>query len=286
MKKLVSMGLIILILVTNVVAFANIGEKLEGHWSKDYIEKEFVAYYFPYLAKESFDRLNPNETMDVMDFILSLASLSKDYDLDATTDSLGIYHSLTRRDVVDLVGKKLISIDIKKYENKELPFKDINTMDDNSIELLRLLYSLGIINGTSKISFTPDRKITQAEAIIILQRLKGVLEEMRRISFNITGIVQGYNNQEEVIVKEEEDTVLVTITKEFPTPGYGMDVEKIVREADGYKIDLQITPPKEGSMQLQVITYKTMTIEIQKRDLIKAQPYVFIVEEVKSNLFK
>lgn len=288
MKKLVSMVLVILILSVNVVAFANMDEKLEDHWSKGLIEKEFVAYYFPYLAKDNFNKFNPKDYITKKDLELSLASLSKDYGLDAIANNIGIYESITRKELVDLIGNKLMSIDTIKHENLELPFQDINTMDKNSIELLRLLFNLKIIYGVSNTSFAPDKKLTQAEAIIILQRLKGVLEEMRgirEISFSITGIVQSYNAQESIIVKEETDKVLVTITKEFPTPGYSLDVEKILRDKNEHRVFLNIAPPKEGSILPQVITYKTMTIEINKAQLMGSQPYVFTVEGLKSNLF-
>lgn len=284
MKKVVSLVLVMLILSTTVVAFANIGEKLGDHWSKEYIERDFVAYYFPYLAKDKFNRLDPRADILKEDFTLSLASLSKDYDLEMNIDYFGIEGSLTRMEVVELIGKRLLEIDIKLEENKELTFQDINTMSKDSIELLKVLYNLKIINGVSATNFAPAKKLSQAEAIIILQRLRGVLEGMREVSFNITGIVQGYNNQESIIVKESGTKVLVTLTKEFPTPGYSLEVEKILREKDGYNIYLKITPPKEGMMQLQVMTYKTMTIEVDKKQL-KQLPYTFTVDEIKSNLY-
>ncbi|WP_333656974.1 S-layer homology domain-containing protein, partial [Tissierella praeacuta] len=178
MKKLVSMFLVLLIISTNVLAFASIDDKLINHWSKSIIEKDFVAYYFPYLAKDKFNKFNPEDNISKKDFTLSLASLFKDYGLDDITNNIGIYEPLTRKELVEIVGSKLISIDTIKYENQELPFQDINTMNKDSIELLRVLFNLKIINGVSSINFAPDRKVTQAEAIIILQRLKGVLEDM------------------------------------------------------------------------------------------------------------
>ncbi|MDR7857000.1 protease complex subunit PrcB family protein [Tissierella sp.] len=284
MKKIVLFLLVIFILSSSVVVFADMDTKLNNHWSKGMIEKEFLAYYFPYLAKDKFSKLDPKLDMLKQDFALSLSSLAKDYELDTTTQNIGINEALTRQEVVELIGRKLLAIDIKIDKNKELTFQDINTMDKESIELLRVLYNLEIIYGVSDTSFAPDKKLSQAEAIIILQRLKGVLDGMREISFNITGVVQGYNNQETVIVKELEDSVLVTLTKEFPTPGYSLGVDKILKEKDGYKIYLKITPPKEGMMQLQVLTYKTMTIEIDKTQLNQL-PYVFLVDGIESNLF-
>ena len=56
-----------------------------------------------------------------------------------------------------IIGRKLIEDPTLKYEEKEIPFQDINTMDEESIELLRVLFSLGIINGVSETSFAPDK---------------------------------------------------------------------------------------------------------------------------------
>lgn len=279
MRKIVSLVLILVMIFSTTVSLAAFDEKVSNHWSKDYIEKEFVAYYFPYLAKDNFNKFDPGDAIDEKDFSLSFASLSKDYDIEITFDDIGISKGLTRKEAVKIIGRKLIEDPAIKYEEKEIPFQDINTMDEESIELLRALYCLGIINGVSETSFAPDKLLTQSEAIIILQRLKGVWEGMRELVFNIRGLVQSYNNQETVIVKEEGDKLLVTITKEFPTPGYSMDIGRILKGRGGYKIQLDIVPPKADSMLPQVITYKTMTIEIDKEQLSQGPPYIFTLED-------
>lgn len=279
MRKILSLALIILMLFVGTSSYASFDEKISSHWSKAYIEKDFVAYYFPYLAKNNFEKFNPMDILDEMDFTLSLASLSKEYDIEFTAEDIGISRKLTRKEVVEIIGRKILEDPMIQYEEKEIPFKDINTMDEKSIELLGVLYSLGIINGVSAESFAPNRFLTQSEAIIILQRLKGVWEEMRELAFDVKGIIQSYNNQETVVVKDEGDKVLVTITKEFPTPGYSMDVRRILKGSNGYKIQLNIVPPKADAILPQVITYKTMTLEIDKEQLSQGPPYVFFVED-------
>lgn len=279
MRKILSLALIILMLFVGTSSYASFDEKISSHWSKAYIEKDFVAYYFPYLAKNNFEKFNPMDILDEMDFTLSLASLSKEYDIEFTAEDIGISRKLTRKEVVEIIGRKILEDPMIQYEEKEIPFKDINTMDEKSIELLGVLYSLGIINGVSAESFAPNRFLTQSEAIIILQRLKGVWEEMRELAFDVKGIIQSYNNQETVVVKDEGDKVLVTITKEFPTPGYSMDVRRILKGSNGYKIQLNIVPPKADAILPQVITYKTMTLEIDKEQLSQGPPYVFFIED-------
>jgi len=284
MRKVVSLTLLIIMVFSATASFASFDEKISNHWSKAYVEKDFVAYYFPYLAKNDFERFDPAAILDEKDFTLSLASLSMDYDIEVTYDDIGISKKLTRSEAVSIIGRKLLEDPAIQYEEKQIPFQDINTMDEESIELLRVLYSLGIINGVSATSFAPDKLLTQSEAIIILQRLKGVWEGMREVVFDIKGIIQSYNSQETVIVKEEGDKVLVTITKEFPTPGYSMDVRRILRGSKGYKIQLDISPPKADAILPQVITYKTMTVEIDKEELGQGPPYVFVVEDKRQSI--
>lgn len=276
--------LVLIILSTSLTVFAGMEEKVKDHWSKDIIDKNFVAYYFPYLAKNNFINFNPDDKINDKDFSLSLRSLSKDYKLGPTSLGPVLDKPLTRKKVVKLIGNKLINIEALEVNSKKHSFKDVNTMDKESIVLLRLLFDLGIINGISEDEFAPDDFIVQSEAIIILQRVKGVLDNMKEISFTSKGIVQSYNNQEAVRVKQKDDKVLVTITKEFATPGYLLGIDKIVADKDKYRVDLDITPPKEDAILPQVITYKTITIEIEENELTGQAPYAFIVEGIKSNL--
>lgn len=284
MKKIISLFLIIFMVLGGYASFASYDEKVADHWSKGYLDKDFVAYYFPYLAKSDFDKFNPDEAIYDKDFSLSLASLSIDYGIEVDSHDIGISKKLTRIEAVRIIGKKIIEDPVIKYEEKEIPFTDINTIDEESIKLLKILYSLGIINGVSKTSFQPYRFLTQSEAILILQRLKGVWEGMREVAFDVKGIIQSYNNQENVIVREEGDKVLVTITKEFPTPGYTMGVKRILKGSNEYKILLDIVPPSQDAILPQVITYKTMTLEIEKKQLTQGPPYIFIVEDLRQSI--
>ncbi|MFA5575912.1 MAG: S-layer homology domain-containing protein [Tissierellaceae bacterium] len=285
MKRITFLALALLI-IFSTMAFASAGEKLSNHWSKDYIELDFLAYYFPYLARDGFGKFNPESIIKSGDFSLSLASLSKDYNMDISIENFGLSKNLSRKEAVVFIGGKILEDDTLKYDKKDIPFLDINTMDKESIELLKVLYNLGIIYGVSEKKFDPDRELTQAEAVIILQRLKAVWEELKDVDFVLKGMVQSYSSQEDIIVKEEEDRVLVTITRQFPTPGYSMNVEKILRDKGQCRIYLNIDLPRADTDQAQVITYKTMTIEIEKEELTQGPPFIFTVEEIKSNLME
>lgn len=275
MKKLTSILLIFVLVLTSFTFTYAISEKLANHWANDLVDRVFLAYYFPYLANDNFKLFEPNSAISTQNFNLSLASLFKDHNY--TISGLGGYGTMSRGALADNLGSKLLEIGVTNEKNNEVPFKDINTMSEGGIELLRLLYNNGIIAGDSSSSYSPERNLSQVEAIIIMQRVKGVLENMNSVAFTTMGIVQTYNNQEEIIVKTNGDKVMVTITKEFPNPGYSMSIAKIKREKEGYRIFFDITPPKPDSIQLQVITYKTLTMEIEK-DKLENPPYKFILD--------
>lgn len=281
MRKIVGVFLVVLILGTTVTSFASMENQLGNHWSKGKIQKDFLAYYFPNLARDNFSKLDPNGDITKNEFRVSLASLYKDYGLDSKTIHLGNDGTLKRKDILNIIGVGLNDLNLPNNGSKAFPFKDINKMDNSSIELLRLLYNLEIIHGISPREFGGDKKLSQAEAIIILQRLKGVLKPMEKIPFRTIGMIQSYTTDESIIVKNLKDKVTITITKAFPTPGYLLSVDKVKEGKNGYEIHLNEIGPKEGSMQLQVITYKTIAIEINKDELNKPAPYIFKVEGVK-----
>lgn len=90
---------------------------------------------------------------------------------------------MSRGDMVSILGNKLLKVGITNDNSSNIPFIDTNTMNSNSVELLKLLFNRGIIKGDSNSSFGPARGLSQVEAIIILQRVKAVLEEMNNIAF-------------------------------------------------------------------------------------------------------
>ncbi len=100
---------------------------------------------------------------------------------------------------------------------------------------------------------------------------------MNIIAFNTLGIVQSYNSQEEIIIKEENESVRLTITKQFPTPGYTMSIDKILKEKNGYRIYFDISSPSPDTILPQIITYKTLTLNIDKTQLGNP-PYNFILD--------
>lgn len=257
-------------------AFADMEEKVSNHWSKSLIEKDFFLYYFPYLAKEGFKRFEPNGTICEDEFLLSFSSLLRDNGY--SNSRIGIKRDLTRAEMAETIGKKLMEIKLIQVNGEKLPFTDINSISTEEQKGITALYHSGIIQGQSKTIFNPKRNVTQTEAIIVLQRVNKLLNKVSSIPFKLSGVVQAYSGKEGITSKTEGDKVLVTVTKEFPTPGYSVEVKEILKSKKDYKVKLETTPPDKNSEQLQVITYKIITIEIDKEQLGKP-PYNFVLED-------
>ncbi|NLX61094.1 MAG: hypothetical protein GXZ06_01000 [Tissierellia bacterium] len=276
-RAIVLVLMLVFLLALPAYAYANLEDKLENHWLKDEMDKDFFLYYFSYLAREDFKRFNPQEAIREDEFLLSFSSLLKNKGY--STVELDFGSSIKRINMVKVVGNKLAEIINHTSKDIELPFTDIESISVEEREALKLLYSLGIIKGQSSAKFNPNSNTSQAEAIVVLQRVRDYLDslnaERKEIPFKLLGIVETYTGAEGIRSRLEGDKVIVTITKMFPTPGYTVKVEKIVYEKGLYKIYLDISPPDPDRFLPQVIVYKTITIEIDKEQLIDA-PYNFI----------
>lgn len=270
--------LLIVALLISSVAYGSLDDRIGNHWSKTSIEEGFVRGYFPYLAGEDFSGFSPNGPITRGEFSRSLSLLLKEYNFQLEVIEDG--YTLSREKMVDILGGQLEVIEGLGGENIIIPFKDVDSMDQKTRELLGLLYELEIIRGDRDGKFSPERVLSQAEAVIILQRVRqslNTIDIVDKVAFKTLGIVQTFNGKEEIVVIPQTDKVVVSITKEFPTPGYGMEIEDIIRSEEGYKISFNIQKPPSDSVQLQVIAYKTISLEIDKAEL-GAMPYNFILE--------
>lgn len=98
------------------------------------------------------------------------------------------------------------------------------------------------------------------------------------IPFRVLEINKNRGNSDDLAFSESDNKVVVTITREMPTPGYSLDVQRIVKEGDSYQIYFNIKPLEADIVNLQVLTYKTIDLEIDRED-IGDSPYKFILNE-------
>lgn len=281
MKRIITFVLVLtVILSVSAPAFADLEDILGNHWLKAEMDKDFFLYYFSYLAREDFKRFNPNEAIREDEFLLSFSSLLKN--MGYSTAELKFRNGIKRIEMVRAIGDNLFNIADIQADDVELPFTDISDIADEELMALKKLYSAGIIKGQSNSMFNPYAYTTQAEAVVVLQRIRDYLSSLdkdktasREIPFTLLGTIQSYTGEEGIKTKVEDSKVVVTITKMLPTPGYIVKVEKIVKENEEYRVYLSVTPPDPDSIVPQVIVYKIITIEIDKSELGEP-PYSFV----------
>lgn len=98
---------------------------------------------------------------------------------------------------------------------------------------------------------------------------------MKEIPFRPIEYHELYTSQVEGLnIIETEYTIIVNICQSFSTPGYSMGVSKVVREDGIFRIYLSIISPKPNAILPQVITYKRVAIQMDKKDL-GGPPYKF-----------
>jgi hypothetical protein len=274
-NKILLIAILILILSIGTTAHADLAERVAGHWSESEISETFMAYYFPYLAKNGFENFDPNGFTTRQEFSVSLISLFREHDY--TVSGLGDTGALTRIDMAYEMGRRLVEAGFEIGPDYQITFQDTTSVSEDRVAHLTLLHQLGVVKGESNSVFNPARKLTQAEAVVLLQRLDAVFKKETDIPFKITWNSEAYDRKEEMTTIIADDVVLIEITKQFNTPGYGLDVEKVVASGDLYRIHFKITPPPSDAILPQVITYKTLTIEIP-RESLGEPPYNFVVE--------
>ena len=235
----------------------------------------------PVLAdkKDKGKEFNPNKLITKDEFFSSFSSLLEDYGY--SWKPIEGKDKLTREEMVLVIGDFLIEEGVIPRGTSDIPFKDIKNMDKLEKEILMGLYDKGIIKGKTKNTFNPKSKVSYGEARMVLERIGKLLDkkwdktDKNIIPFKVKEIVESYNGKEGIVVEEGKDKLLVSITKQFPTPNFAMAVEKIVANRGQYEVHIITAPPKKD-IQIQVIRYKTIYLEIDKDDIGKP-PYKFVM---------
>lgn len=103
---------------------------------------------------------------------------------------------------------------------------------------------------------------------------------MNTVSYSVASIIQSYDSREGINVKEKDDAVYVDITRQFPSPGYIVTLDKVLKYDEGYKVYFNVKPPAPDRVLPQIITYKTLTMKIPK-DELGNPPYKFQAVEMR-----
>lgn len=278
-------SLMISLLAIPITSHADVVSSLEGHWAAELIDNEFVLKYFSYFNNEEIS-FNPSEPMKISDFENSLTMLTKDYqnteiETEDTEKENIEEETITRIEAVRIILSSYDDISLNNIEVvEENSFTDLHELEENDVNSILKAHKLGIINGYPDGTFKPGNSVSQIEGILLLQRLKESLDlKTTSIPFKVTENNKCHSGLSEgICMKDLEDKVAVTVTKKFSTSGYKMNIDRIERSEDNiYNIYLGIDQPKPDAILLQVITYQSITIEIDKSHL-QGTDYTFGVK--------
>ena len=291
-RRLIGAWVGILLLGTATPVFAGMSERLEGHWSKGVLKEKTVTEFFPTKAAEDFAKLLPKQEMMRTEVVDALNLLYKKYGK-TLLENPESTELMKRGDIIPLLAPAFRTKEnTLPTANINLTFEDIKGMAQDRLELLQLLVERKILNGISKTLFAPDRVMTQSEVMITVQRLAQMLDREKtetqlqtgkELKFRLVGQSQSYNDSEGFFFRETEDAVRLSLIKRFPTPGYSLQVDKILAGTKGLLVQWHADAPAPDLMLAQVITYQTLTVEIPKSELPKGTPLEFFVDGFERN---
>ncbi|WP_053956254.1 S-layer homology domain-containing protein [Inediibacterium massiliense] len=265
--------------------FANSNEVLKGHWAEKLIKQDFIKAHCQYLYDQNHFILKPDEEIYEEKFICSLYSiLNKEYPKSYTDaieyfvskkiiqkDQVHIHKALDRKTAIRwMVDVYRQEKEIKDTTNIQNPFIDLNVLETQYKESILEAYHYGWVSGYADYTFRPNEKMTQIQAILLLERLEGELKVIdHKIPFHIID-KQSTNNymKNDMIIDEGKEKVNITIVQSFPTPGYDIDVDKIEKNKNGiFNIYIRVEKPDSNVFSAQVLTSQMIKIEVNKKDL-------------------
>jgi len=309
MKRNAALILIMALFLSSITAFGDVELNFKGHWAESIVDKQFIENHFKYLLKEGTKASDLDNSIDKKYFLLSLYTILNEHqkeDIDKNSEKTNIENAarylrnrlilekdgsiegeLTRKEAVKYVVKTLeLSREIQLADTSFMPFKDILGLSDEYRNYIIKASMIGIVKGYGDSTFRPEDSITAIESIIILQRLKGEIDEINKnIPFRIVEEKWTTTGKDNLITtKQSSGKVLVTFTKEFPTSGYNLTVNRVERYSYGkYKIYVSIKTPAPNAIVLQIMSYKNTTIEIDRK-LLDSGSYTFEIVSSKPEL--
>lgn len=268
-KRIITLTLLLCMLITNTSMAMGIA-KLDNHWSKKEIKEDFMNKYFTELCEDNYAKFNPDAPLSASVFTKALESLSNEFGEFKVSISASSKF-FTREEMIDYIFDCVKNINFAKKDKKTIEFVDIENMDKIRKEKLAYLVDKGIINGGADKKYNPQKTLTQAEGVLVVQRIHGIFlnnnseKTSKNLSFEVQNISEGLtNNQETVYYKKEGDQILITFTLKFPNPGYTLGVEKVLLSEDNtITVYPQVVAPGPTTITLQVIAYKTVTISLK-----------------------
>lgn len=147
-KKMIVFILIVTLLLSVGSSPALAAVDAPSSWAKTQVEEAIKLGIVPAALQSKYQQTITREEFAVL-FVTTAFAWQKNNKLEQDEKYFGT-HAITK-------GEFLSNIKVMDYS-----FKDTNNED------IKLAYMLGLVNGTSKNTFSPDNKITRQEAAVML----------------------------------------------------------------------------------------------------------------------
>ncbi|MGV8145867.1 MAG: S-layer homology domain-containing protein [Alkaliphilus sp.] len=285
MKSKIAIALSMMLIVLTISAYSNSFDSIfSGHWAEKHVEHDFYETYF----EKHVSRLQPEFSLNgavtkgdfhrILGYLMpetvtiSLEEDEKDKPLLRKTAVVWLINAIEHE------GRKVM------YDGKVNKFVDIEGLEESEKESILRAHNIGLVNGYSARIFAPNDKVTYAQAMILMQRLKSkIIITENTIPFTTIETIQEHTaRQEGLFVSEKEDKIIITVVQRFNTGGYSLEIANIVKLGDEkYGININVNRPDPNHMVLQVISYIRTTIEVDKQDI--GDNYIFELLNVQKS---
>jgi len=286
MKKVLSFVLILCLGIScNPSIFNAYAEThTKAHWLHSLVDDDFYTRTSKILEKKEGDLINLDKNITISEFksLLTKELGSKLQNIDAVDLQNG---DLERTDAVKIIYE-LLNINKELNADKftgalSYKFTDIETLPSHSRNAIAFSYNAKLINGYSEESFMPNKKMTVAEALTVINRLQKRLSlgNNTEIPFIVKSTKNTYEKTNEVIqTKNSNGKVLITLIRKLNDASSKLEILSISKLLEKeYQIQCKLVPMDDYG--LQVINYTTIEIEIESKYLDKDSEFTVKINQ-------
>lgn len=240
-------------------------QDLDGHWSQHSLQQLLKAGV---LTRGELGVFKPNEQIKKNEFVSWVGRL-----LGKKETALETSEGVTRLEAAVWLADLLPAMNTGiNGANLKYPFTDTAGISQEEQSSIHYLYQLGIMIGDGQGRFSPQSKLTRAEAAVLLDKvlsranqlakpakydvLKGTLPE------TVHTLVQE-NKSEAGVYTVVEDGVryIVVAGGSMPNPGYSIEVTSLSESDGAVFVGTKVNAPTPGSINPEMIAYPVLVLK-------------------------
>jgi uncharacterized protein YjdB len=145
-----------------------ISKNFKGHWSLDYMTNLIKKGIF---KKDNYETiLHVDSFISEEEALTLIKTASKNENFDPSKVEYKDVQNLTKQKALVMI---MLAFGINKSDVIDLPFKDVDSIDENAKGYVSAAYKQGIVKGCPDNTFRPNNLVTRAEFYTMLSRILG-----------------------------------------------------------------------------------------------------------------